>query len=336
MHKSELDELLFEHTESEAKYAAHTDSSSPRYSLAEIVSIRNRNVMYFHLNNLDSHQIILHKDSRYIEMPPYTYSSININYIYAGECTYWIDNKKLVLHKGDVCIFDRDVIRAKKRTGFQDIIININISDIYFQKSLSKLENQNIISAFLLSRLTEDSNHDNYIVFRTSEDEKIMDLFDHLLIEYYENRPYSKEIIQNYLSIIVIELLLLYQTKQDIHSVHLPSQSYNRVLEILFFIENHYTSCTLKEVSQHFGYHEKYLCAYIKKYSGKTFQQIKREYRLREAGKYLLNTELPVHEIAEKVGYSNRNQFYREFKNTYQILPKEYRKREQIKMDLET
>lgn len=336
MRKSELDELLFEHTESETKYAAHIGSSSPRYSLAKIVSIRDRDVMYFHLDNLDSHQIILRKDSRYIEMPPYTYSSININYIYAGECTYWIDSKKLVLHRGDVCIFDKGVIRAKKRTGFQDLIININISDTYFQKSLSKLENQNIISAFLLSRLTENSNHDNYIVFRTSEDEKIMDLFDHLLIEYYENRPYSKEIIQNYLSIIVIELLLLYQTKQDIHSVHLPRQSYNRVLEILFYIENHYASCTLKEVAQYFGYHEKYLCAYIKKYSGKTFQQIKREYRLKEARQYLLNTELPVHEIAERVGYGNRNQFYREFEDAYQILPKEYRKREQIKMDLET
>lgn len=330
MNKSELEQLLFAHTESEAEYAASTGSSSPRYSLAEVVSIRGRSVMYFHLNHLDSRQIILRKDSRYIEMPPYTYSSININYIYAGKCTYWIDGKKLLLHKGDVCIFDKGVIRAKERTGFEDIIINFNISDSYFQESLSKLENQNIISAFLLSRLTENSSHDNYIVFRTGEDEKVIDLFDRLLMEYYDKRPYTKEIVQHYLSIIVIELLLLHQTKRDIHSVHLPKQSCNRALEILFFIENHCASCTLKEVAQHFGYHEKYLCAYIKKYSGKTFQQIKREYRIREAVRYLLNTELPVHEIAERVGYSSRNQFYKEFRDACHMLPREYRKKEQI------
>ena len=327
MNKSELEQLLFQHTENEKKYAIHNASLSNRYTTAQTISIDNQELMYFHLDTLDKNKIMIRKDSRYIEMPLYTYSSVNINYIYSGKCTYLIDGKKLTLHKGDVCIFDKGVARSKERTSYEDIIININISDAFLQKSIPKSEHQNIISAFLLNHLMTDSSHDNYIVFQTNGDTKIVDLFDRVLIEYFENRPYSKEIIQNYLSIIIMELLLLYQTRKDIHMIHLPSQSYNIILEILFYIENNYATCTLKEVAEHFGYHEKYLCTYIKKYSGKSFHDIKRDCRLKESIHYLLNTQIPITEICEKVGYSNRNQFYKEFKAAYHVLPKEYRKR---------
>lgn len=329
MNKSDLDELLFALTEQERFYAASENPSSPRFAYVKTVSIKGKEAMYLHLENLDSSKIILRKDSRYMGMPPYTYSSININFIYSGECTYWIDGKELVLRQGDVCIFDKGIVRSKKRTGYEDIIINMNISDRHFWKSIPELENQNIISEFLLNRLLEDSGHDSYMVFRTEGDRNILDLFDRLLIVYYENRPYAKEKIQNYLSVIIMELLILYQTRRDIHSIHLSVPTDNRALEILYYIENHYSSCTLKETAGHFGYHEKYLCAYMKRHIGKTFQEIKREYRLKEAASYLLNTGRSIQEISEKTGYSNRSQFYKEFKDKYWMLPTEYRRQMQ-------
>lgn len=326
MNKSDLDQLLFQHTENEKIYLAENISLSPRYATVRTIAVNGKEVLYFHLDNLDTCKIILRKDSRYIGIPFYTYSSININYIYSGLCTYWIDGQELILHKGDVCIFDRGTVRAKKRTGFSDIVININISDSHFQKSIPDLKNQNIISSFLLSHLLADSNHNNYIVFRTDSNQKIMDLFDMLLIEYFENREYSKEIMQNYLSVIILELLLLYQAKKDIHSVHLSGQKNNRMLEILYYIEENCSACTLKDAAGYFGYHTKYLCAYIKKHIGKTFQEIKRECRLKQVAYYLSNTELPIYEVAERAGYTNHNQFYKEFRDSYHLLPGEFRK----------
>lgn len=327
MDKWKLHDQLFELTENEKYYAAHEGASSPRFALAEKVSIRGKKALRFPLENLDANGIIIRKDSRFISMPFYLYDNININFIYSGECIYWIDGTELVLHKGDVCIFDKGAVRAKKRTGYNDIIINFNISDQRFQQSVPRLEDQNIISTFLLSSLLSNSDHDNYIVFQTNEDERITSLFDHLLVEYYDNRPYSKEIIQNYLAIIVLELLRLYQVRQDIHLIHLPRKTYNQALEILYYIETHYADCTLKGVANHFGYHEKYLCAYIKKNTGKTLREIRRDYRLKNAAYFLTNTTLPIHEISERIGYTNRNQFYHEFKDAYQMLPAEYRKR---------
>ena len=51
-----------------------------------------------------------------------------------------------------------------------------------------------------------------------------------------------------------------------------------------------------------------------------------RTYRLQVAQKLLLETELPVTEIASKIGYENPNKFTSAFKEMYGSSPTEFRK----------
>lgn len=69
MNKSELEQLLFQHTENEKKYAIHNASLSNRYTTAQTISIDNQELMYFHLDTLDKNKIMIRKDSRYIGCP---------------------------------------------------------------------------------------------------------------------------------------------------------------------------------------------------------------------------------------------------------------------------
>ena len=52
-----------------------------------------------------------------------------------------------------------------------------------------------------------------------------------------------------------------------------------------------------------------------------------RNYRMQEAQKLLLETELTVGEIAAKIGYENPNKFTSAFKKTYGVTPTEFKKR---------
>ena len=45
---------------------------------------------------------------------------------------------------------------------------------------------------------------------------------------------------------------------------------------------------------------------------------------------HLSNSTLTIHEIAVKTGYTNYNQFYKEFQKRYQMLPSEFRKKEHV------
>ena len=325
MRKQELEQHLFKITPSEESYLKKQGTISPRFSYASRFVKTEKEVMIFNLPTLEKEKIILRKDSRFEEIPPYAYSSININYIYSGECSYIIDDMKVTLHKGDICIFDWGVVRTKQMIDYNDIVININISNQFFEGSIRHLSEQNIISTFLMDTLSDSSEHDNYIIFRTEENLEIMELFNRLLMEYFSQKQYRHEIMQQYLSIIMMELLRLYQTNKDIHSVQLPSATHNKLLEILYYIEKNYVSCTLAELAKKFGYHEKYMPVYLKKATGKTFKQIQNDYRMKNALKYVLNSNLPINEIAEKTGFTNHKRFYQLFKDTYGLMPKSYR-----------
>ena len=53
--------------------------------------------------------------------------------------------------------------------------------------------------------------------------------------------------------------------------------------------------------------------------------------RLKLAVKYLTKTKMTIDEVLYKVGYENRSTFYRNFKNSYGMTPKEYREQIQSK-----
>lgn len=331
MNKKILDKLLFTNTTNEEYYFSQENSISKRFKENSPKVINNKHVYIINSSALSSCPIYIRKDSRYSSMPLHTYSSLNINYIYSGQCTYYIDNKEVTLYKGDVCIFDTGVLRTKMRTGYEDIVINIALTDMYFKDALNFSNNKNLMTAFVFNSLSNSTNHDNYIIFRTNNNIKIMSLFESLLIEYFSERQYSNEIVQSYLSIIIIELLSLYEENEQNHMVQFSDEISNNLFNIIHYIEMNCEKCSLSDLSKEFGYHKKYICQLLKKNYNKTFKQIQIEYRMLKAANIITNSNITINEISEMIGFTNHNQFYRYFKKNYNMSPNQYRKHHQKK-----
>ena len=60
--------------------------------------------------------------------------------------------------------------------------------------------------------------------------------------------------------------------------------------------------------------------------TGKTFTDLMQERRLQQAMYFLKNTDYPVTEICDRVGYKNPTFFYKIFKARFGATPREYRK----------
>ena len=135
MDRAELDAFLRQITPREQFYLDNPGAPSPRFKTMEHRTVRGRDVLYFHLQELPNDEIHLRKDSRFTDVPYYMHSNININYIYDGHCDYLIDDKPITLYKGDVCIFDLDVVRRKLTLGPSDIVINLNMTNEFFGDS---------------------------------------------------------------------------------------------------------------------------------------------------------------------------------------------------------
>ncbi|HJG27164.1 MAG TPA: helix-turn-helix domain-containing protein [Subdoligranulum variabile] len=66
----------------------------------------------------------------------------------------------------------------------------------------------------------------------------------------------------------------------------------------------------------------------MKRQAGRSFKELLILQRMYQACFLLSNTELPIYEIAQKVGYNNLGFFYHKFEAVYHVSPAEYRARQ--------
>ena len=85
------------------------------------------------------------------------------------------------------------------------------------------------------------------------------------------------------------------------------------------------TSWSLESLASRLHMNKFYLCHFFKKEVGVTIQQYILQKRFHEAQKLLVNTELPVREIAHTVGFVSDSNFIRSFKKHMKTTPKHFR-----------
>ena len=83
---------------------------------------------------------------------------------------------------------------------------------------------------------------------------------------------------------------------------------------------------TLEEVCEAAGFSASYFSSLFKKETGEGFAKYLTRVRMEEAKTLLRETNLPVSEICERVGYSDRKHFTHTFHRATGLNPAEYRK----------
>ncbi|MCR8631633.1 AraC family transcriptional regulator [Paenibacillus radicis (ex Xue et al. 2023)] len=122
---------------------------------------------------------------------------------------------------------------------------------------------------------------------------------------------------------------LLVQLEVEIRSLRSAKNNYALIRRVKEYIEIHYTdpNLSLNQISERFEMNPRYLSKLFKEEFGEKFMEYMLKIRLEEAQRLLLTTQLPVQDIAERVGYVHVISFHRAFKNMYGIPPGDYRKR---------
>lgn len=109
-------------------------------------------------------------------------------------------------------------------------------------------------------------------------------------------------------------------SRKNIHDV-------SKIEQALDLIYAEYTEpLTVAYVAEKIGYGKSNFCKVFKKITGSTFHAALNERRLDCACRLLLNTALPVEDIAMQVGFADVKTFCRVFKNAYGITARDYRK----------
>lgn len=275
---------------------------------------------YFNLHGLN-YYLSIHERFRPVQM--HTHATSEINYIYSGTITQWIDGKKFILEEGDVVVLDQLVPHAIETASEKDIMINLQMFESFFSGTFIKQFTSDSIVATTFFSLLEEKKQMNFLIFHTKKNEQIKQTIDYMLQEHFHPKAGSSEMMKAYLIIFFGELLR--STDLYINKEYLDLGSYSYIPDILKYIDDNYKVGSLKTAANDFSISTVHLSRLLKKYVGKTFKQLVHEKRVAAAYTLLLSTDLPVYEIAEEVGYSNLNIFNQKFKDIYHTLPGELR-----------
>lgn len=96
--------------------------------------------------------------------------------------------------------------------------------------------------------------------------------------------------------------------------------------KITAYVHNHIgTRITLKQIAAYCGVSVSTVTQLFQKKIGITFHQYVTRCRM-EVARQLIYTDMPLEEVGRQVGYTDHSTFYRAFKQTFGMSPREYRK----------
>lgn len=263
--------------------------------------------------------------------PYHVHNWVEMGYMYSGQCDIIVKDEEFTMKEGQFILLDTQVPHQIGKTGGDNILINFAFDKNYLSNNFfNRITKENAITNFFVNTLNEQTNHDKYIIFDTSDNEAIPNIIKSFLCEYYDPSLCSSDILNSYMTIIICELINNY--KKGVIKEEKTSLKY-ALVSILQYIENHCSDCTLEEVANYFHISPNYMTAQLKKYTGYSFKELVQKNRFEQAGRLLINTEKSVRDVANTVGYENMGFFNKKFIKYFGCLPNEYRVLKKAKVD---
>jgi AraC-like DNA-binding protein/mannose-6-phosphate isomerase-like protein (cupin superfamily) len=266
--------------------------------------------------------ISIRKHTRFINFPSHKHNYIEFNYVYQGKLTQIIDKKEITLQKGELMFLNQFINHEIKASGEEDIIINFIIKPEFFEYITALIDNENIISKFLLSTLYTYQNKGEYLYFKISERKGIQELLESIITELYTPSAMSKATIKLLVGLLLVELI---KNSQDIEIYSVDNYEKMVVIHALKYIEEFYNSGTLVELARQLNLPDYKLSKLIKKHTKMTFKELLQEKKLSKAIELIKSTDYHMVEIIEHVGYENQTHFYKIFKNKFGMTPRQYK-----------
>ena len=258
-----------------------------------------------------------------IDLPVHRHNFIEFIYAYEGKIITEIDGKELIQEKGDILLMNQHVEHRVIPTGKKDQALIVDALPDFFEKPLEMLKKPSLITDFLVNMLRQSSQKAEYLMFHLDDQKALENLMENLVVSTLEENGGNSSDISQY----TVGLIFLYLSEHMDRVAQNSSQSYKDIIiqETQKYIELQYRTARLSQIAEDFQISLPALSKLIKEGTGSTFQELLMNKRFERAAELLMETNLPVEEIALNVGYENQSYFHRQFKMRYNITPRRYR-----------
>lgn len=248
---------------------------------------------------------------------------LEINYCIAGRIGWNMNNgNRIHLGPGDFSLNTMDVCGNSTITlpnGFYEgLAIYIDLEQLSHNPP-APLADAKITGELLLEKYCK-----NGVCTALAANEAVQRIFKAL----YQS---PKEIRLSYQKIKVLELLLVLSQMEVSHEKHLTQYRSEQVEiirkihdQLIHHLDERYS---IESLSRQYLMNPTTLKRMFKDIYGTSIAAHIREHRMEYAARLLRSSGLSISDISLKVGYDSQSRFSAAFKNQYQMLPKEYRRK---------
>jgi len=267
--------------------------------------------------------ITVRKHTRFIHFPLHIHNYVEIFYVISGSITHVIEGKRITIHMGEMLFMNQYVQHETIACGENDLAVNFIIKPAFFEQVKQMVGDGNILADFMMNVLQQEGSTAQYLYFPVTDDRCIQNLMENIIYSITHVQYNVERIHQT-----TVGLLFLYLLNRA-EKVQMASDKENAnmlIMAVKQYIRDEYRTGTLQELAGRIGYSQSALSRLIKKYTGLNFKEMQARQRMKEAFGLLRQTNLPISEIAVRVGYENQNFFYKRFRQEYGMMPKEVRR----------
>ena len=257
----------------------------------------------------------------------HTHDYIELSYVVSGEFRQKILGKDITFQQGDLCLIDKNCLHQDYLLGTHAMVLFLGIANDMFTEIMDGNVTAQKIVMFLKPALLKQKDLQQYLHFRPTSDTgtAIEDCLYNLLTELRDNNIGARHICKG----LLMRIFHILGTKYEFSLSKEQRKTMNWLVfeEVSEYIRQHFTSVTIKELSDTFHFQEDYFNRLIKNKTGMTYSAYVQKFRLEKAEQLLLSSSKSVEEIAEAVGYHNKGYFYKIFQERYGMTPSQYRKK---------
>lgn len=261
--------------------------------------------------------------TRFVHFPNHRHNYVELVYMCSGSTTHIINGKDtLVLKEGDLLFLNRNATHEILPASEDDIAVNFIILPEFFDRSISMIESENILRDFLLQTLSPLNVRYSYLHFSANDILPVLNLLENIIWTIFSDRANTNSITATTMGLLFMNLSVYAENiNKSVPAVY----EQNEVFTVLKYIETHYKSGTLQEISAQIKQPTYYVSRLLKKHLDKNFKELLQERKLQQAEYLLSQSSMTVEQIMDAVGYDNSSYFYNRFKEKNACSPREYR-----------
>lgn len=269
--------------------------------------------------------IELRPHTRFAHFPRHRHDYVEMVYMCSGSTTHIInDSDRITLQEGDLLFLNQNATQEILPAGLHDIAVNFIILPEFFDRSLSMIEEENILRDFLISTLAKDSSPAAYLHFQAKDILPVQNLLENMIWTLIHKKSGTNTINQTTMGLLFMNLSTF---AESINQNAAGQYEQNMVFSVLKYIETHYKNASLTDICTEYSLPPYYISRLLKKFTGSNFKNLLQQRRLQQAAYLLSQTTLSVEAVMEAIGYENSSYFYRKFREKYGCSPAEFREK---------